>query len=740
MRKLLFVAIFMLTAPILYAQDDMPYADKAAQLQKEIWGTKTPEFQLTAVPAAYSKESAVVLARSFNLQRTSNGRIKFMIIAAASTTHTVKLTTWHERVKLNDKAALDAFSTIEYQKKLDKTVNLLITKIANVNNTYIGAKIIKPTGKEIIVNTDEEVLLKNETKDQKGKLAIPGLEVGDILDYYISTTEVIENAQEDSYSDNDNLFVLADEYPVLYFSLDFQFNKKTQVQYIYANGAPHFDENTNDAGDKLFSLKLHNLPKYQSQLWTSPLRQFPYIEIGSSYQSKFNNFLAQEHDNSDMSRLDANKDNFEKSFGEFPGFDELEKKMKDYYNSNKAYKAAPLDSTMKILYDEWKFYVFCNYQGTEIDNMDDINYRTARSTFAAKMVSMILTDLKIDHDVFLVASRYSNSLENVFAPGDYSAMLCIYGDKPMYMSFDDVVTHFNEVPARFQGEKAIALRPKRRNSTKYEFTEDSATLPVAPSDANIIDEQLQVSLLPANAQKLKISRVVSEKGALRHVDQLRLLPAGLIDDTYQAMVKGDNLEKRLSKDPKTKKMYDAYQYAFNDQAANISKKFTEEIKDEFDQAPEKVEDCKIIDPALENTSPVFRYSASFVLNNMVKKAGDNYIIDVGKLTGSFYKLEDKDRKRSVDIYMPCARSYKYAISFTIPPGYTVKGAEELNAKKLNKTGSFSSQAVVTGNTLNITISRAYNNNFETIGAWPAVVELIDAASNFNTQKILLEKK
>ena len=72
-----------------------------------------------------------------------------------------------------------------------------------------------------------------------------------------------------SYKDNDKLFLLADEYPVLYYSLDFQFNKKTNVQYIYANGAPHFEENTNEAGDLLLSLKVKNMPKYQSEFWAS---------------------------------------------------------------------------------------------------------------------------------------------------------------------------------------------------------------------------------------------------------------------------------------------------------------------------------------------------------------------------------------------------------------------------------------------------------------------------------------
>ena len=426
MKHFLLTLIFLFSTGLLFAQDDATYAAKSAELQKEIWGTTTPEFKATTVPANLNKESAVVLARSFSLQRTSSNRIKFMIITASGTTHTVKIRIFHERVKINDKVALEAFSSIEYQKKLDKTVNLLITRFTKTNSTYIGAKIIKPDGKEIIVNTSEEVLLKNESKDKEGKLAISGLEVGDILDYYISTNDIDETMQGDSFAENDNLFYLVDEYPVLYYSLNFQFNKKTQVRFVNANGAPALNQSTNDDGDQILSLELHNIPKYQNQLWTSPLRQYPYIEVGSSFTASFNNYASSEKkEDPNLSRFDNLKIKFEKDFAEEQGFDELEKKTREYFKSNKNYKATPIDSACKILYDEWKFSTFCTYHGDELDNIDYVNYRTARSLYATIFNAMQLTDMGVDYDVLLVASRKGNSLGNVFLDNDFSALIRI---------------------------------------------------------------------------------------------------------------------------------------------------------------------------------------------------------------------------------------------------------------------------------------------------------------------------
>lgn len=728
MKPLYLSLFFLLITTSSFAQKNVPYAEKAAQLQKEIWDNASPEFKVTKVPDSLSKESAVILARSFSLNRTSNTRIKFVIMATSSNMRTVKLKTFHERVKINDKVSLEDYSSLEYQKKLDKTVSFFLTKLVSTNNTFIGAKIIKPNGNETIVNTSEEVLTKNESKDQKGKLAIPGLEVGDILDYYVSTVDVDEKIENSSYKNNDDVFLLADEYPVLYYSLDFQFNKKTDVKYIYANNAPHFDGGRNAAGDLVLSLKLHNIPKYQNHVWVSAPRQYPYIEIGSAYNSG--------SDASYDTRADAIKKAFKLSFAEYSGFNEAEKRTKDYFNTSKPLKTIPADSVLKVLYDMWKFQVFCNYDGDELENIDGMNYRTARSVPAAISMSMMLTQLGINHDVLMVAPNTSNSLDNMFTFSDFDAIIRIKRGKAYFMSFDNAVTHFNEVPERFQGEKVIALNPDRINAQFYTFTEKKDSLEVTAADKNFIDETIQVSLLPADMQKLKIARLVSESGAMRLDDQRALLPAGDVDKGLQDLIKGEELSKRV----KGKHKANDFLNAFDQQRKDQLKNFTAEIKGKYEQDPTQVQDCKIIDAAIENTSPAFKYSSSFVLNNLVKKAGSNYLVDIGKLTGGFYKLEDTERKRAVDVYMPCARSFRYTISLAIPQGYTAKGVEELNIKKENKTGSFSSTAAVSGNTLNIVVTRAYTHNFEKAADWPALVEMIDEASAYNSKKILFEKK
>ncbi|ASU34298.1 DUF3857 domain-containing protein [Mucilaginibacter xinganensis] len=742
MKKSLLLIICLISSFAALAQsakEKAAYIEKAEQLKTEVWGNPVAEFKSTTAPANFSKESAVILARSFSLSRASSGKLKFGR-AIGVTTRTTKFSIFHERVKINDKTALESFSTLAYQKRLDKTTSQLFARFANVNNTFIGAKVLKPGGKELIVNTSEEVLTKNEAKDQKGKLAIPDLQVGDILDYYICKQDIADKEEGNLYKDNDNLFFLVDEYPVLYYSIEYQFNKKIKFKTIYANGAPHFEETRNSEGDQILSLKLTNIPKYQSQVWISGFRQYPYIEIGSAYDDPIDKVVEKNKFEGKTAMLQAQKYNFEKNFIEREHlFMDLVVSVKENFKDKKSLKAASADSVAKVLYTKWKFNTFCQYIPTDLEDLSGMKYRAAASRVNTTNISFALTEMKVDHDVLLVASRNGNFLDNVFNAEDFEALIRINGSTPAYLCFDDIVTHYNEIPARFQGEKVIVLHPKRKNDHEYDFTESEAILPVIAADQNYINEQLNVSLSGPDQKKLAIERIVKEKGALRHDDQKDLMLADEIDIAMTDAAAGIPIEKRYKRFEGMKKFPAQVNETFAKEHSSRDKYYSDEIKTKFSQEPQKVTDCKIINTAVNNSRPIFEYSEKFELDNLVKKAGNNFIIDVGKLTGGFLKIEEKDKVRDKDVYMPMARSFKYTITIDIPKGYAAKGMEELTGTKANKTGSFTSSATVSGDKLHVSVNRVYTNNFEKASDWPNLVAVINTAAEFDSKKILFEK-
>lgn len=165
---------------------------KAEEIKTKVWSDVSPEFAVKDIPANLQKESAVIIANSLSVEETANGKIKMNLWLPMGGTKTSKLSIYHARIKINDKAALQAYSSIEYQKTFDNTAGILYSKNVDKKDTYIGIKLIKPDGREVTVNTGEEVLTKNDAKDKQGKLAVPNLEVGDILDYYVGKVEVTD--------------------------------------------------------------------------------------------------------------------------------------------------------------------------------------------------------------------------------------------------------------------------------------------------------------------------------------------------------------------------------------------------------------------------------------------------------------------------------------------------------------------------------------------------------------------
>jgi hypothetical protein len=740
--KVKFTLLVSLILPVaLFAQNNLSYNQKAAEIKKNIWEKQNTMFDSNTVPESYSKESAVVLARNFEMQRTSGGRFKFMIITATSVAQTNKTATWREKVKINDKAALEKFSTLEYDKIIDKTTTFLTANIKNKKEIFVGIKIIKPSGKEIIVNTDEEIILtSNKNKDKEGKLAIPDLQVGDIIDYYISTIQIKEGLQDED--ENRYTFLLADEYPVLNYSYKFQYGKKINVFYLSANGAPKPVVGTNSDNDQIITYSGKNVLKYKDEIWSSPYRDLPYFCISSSFLSKYDQMMMSsvnplyklEKIDPKVSRLDNYITNFQALFNTryIATNDFIYDQTKEHFKSSKALKSAPLDSSMKVLYNNWKFLTFCYYKTDDFD-MSDKNFRVANTKINTQKVCKTLCDMDIPHDILIASSRFGSSLDDVFEDGDFQTLIRVNGPKPIFLCFDRVNTSFNEIPSGLQGEKAIVLSPRRKGDYNFVFTRSETVIPTTSVENNRLTERLNVNFSKDNMQKILISRNVKESGFMRLSDQLNLCYVEDIDKELTAETHNDELKKRFN----DKKIANNFQLAFDMGRKDIKKSFISEITDQFDQEPKDITNFKIINSGILTSE--LEHESSFTFENFVKKAGNNYILDIGKFIGKISKVKAEEKIRQTNIYMPGARSLNYNISVDIPTGYNVSGVNDLNHTTTNSLGSFNVVSKVVGQKLVLNVERVYTKAFVDKKDWNELANLIDDAGNFNEQKVLFEK-
>src|SRR4051812_137721 len=209
MNLKLIIAVSLLVAGITAnAQGSSNYNKRAAEVQKEVWNNAPGPFSVTAIPDSLKNESAVIIATSYDLYNSVKGSIS---VAKG----VYFQTTLHQRIKIGDKSALEEYSTLEYTKQINLSFSNLFIRIKNITNRYIGATIIKPSGEQIVVNTNEEVLTENEARYKAGKLAISNLQVGDILDYYVRIEQTKQSVIETSGPYD---FFIGGEYPVLYQS------------------------------------------------------------------------------------------------------------------------------------------------------------------------------------------------------------------------------------------------------------------------------------------------------------------------------------------------------------------------------------------------------------------------------------------------------------------------------------------------------------------------------------------
>ena len=139
-------------------------------------------------------------------------------------------------------------------------------------------------------------------------------------------------------------------------------------------------------------------------------------------------------------------------------------------------------------------------------------------------------------------------------------------------------------------------------------------------------------------------------------------------------------------------------------------------------------------------SKAFVFNDSFSMEkSYLKKAGPNYIMEIGKLIGGQIHLEENELDREHDVYLNYAKQYKFEISFTIPEGYTIVGIDKLQKNTSNTTGSFKSAAIIEGNVLKINTSKIYAKRKYLASEWAQMISWLETAYNFSQEKIMLKK-
>ena len=740
--------LFCLCATIqtAIAQTDADkYHEAAESLRKEIWGWDRPEFTRRAVPAEYAKYSKVVLARRMDVSADSKKKIAFRALSLAAYRELALMEVLRESVKLNDQSAVSEYSEISYTQ-LERKGGFLMDRTTVV---YLGIKVIKPNGEVREINADDIVLTKDQKKKKEAKIAVPDLQAGDIVDYFIAKqTNMSQLEAIPPY-----LFLFYDEVPVMHCSMHFEVGKKYAVEYRSYNGAPEFKTSKGEDNDNVLDIVKENIPAVEeSSLWTAPFRQLPLVRLNILLGNK--GILA--------SRLNARK----------PG--ELYKNQEsEEYLEDKLRRIANRRSMTRLVFDmgktsgEYLKQVRKNRNKMSTDSLArELFYIFRFDTFldqtTAKDIRKLveMSALELDESLvtfflgeFLKAEEVDNymvyatlnkgpRMKEILSSDDLNSIIMVRGGvaSPFY-GFGSIFTNPSYLPYYFEGANGALIvntrGPRETNINKFE--KSSVKIPVSKSHENGRIEQMEASL-SSDPSLLEIKRKSVLRGHYKSDEQQRLI---LFEDYYNAERKYFNdpktLIEKLSDGRKTKKFAEELESAFAEARTKNKESFLEEARSFFSEEIKEIKNYKVDNMGVRHTNPDLVYSSEIKMDGLVKKAGSSYIIDIGKLQGGQLSIEGDQRKRKLDVYAPFPRSLEYDIRFAIPQGYAVEGLDALNKRVENAAGSFICEATNTGQSIILKVRKSYNHAFEPVANWENMLAFIDAAKEWSNSRIVLKK-
>lgn len=692
----LLVWLWLIT-PALHAQQ-LSFAAK--EVRKEIWGTFDTDFTATVVPEKWSKESAVVLGKSF---RFEYGRKR-------GSQQIYKRTYLRERIKLIDKAAVEEYSEFKF-KQIDYSWG---------DKLYFGIKVIKPDGTEKEIPLSESVKMETQKGSEKmsyQKLAIPDLVPGDIIDYYIFSKELL-SAATTSFLPEMAILLMSD-YPIVRQKIVLAIDPDIYLNVRPLNNAPDFIYNEEE---DLYLLRDGNREKLEETLWFEAQRSVPTVKFQVFFEPQG---FTGEKGTPKFSIEDKDVLNYLKDFPQ---------KTKMASNFYKKFKAYLKTSNKRNLGNEEKlkeaYYFFRHIyqigmleQAIVFQKVDLDRIKTDKDF--VNIMAYLLDKYKMDYEVVLAVSRKVAQLDHWILPKDVKMLLKVNGSKTYFLQNPVLYDLFGEINPEFQGVMGYSVPLHKPHNQR---TVNKVTLPLLGYQEHTDYTRSEVWMID-DMKALRVKQKTVLAGARRGLYQsLMVNPYSVIEESFPKY--GTKIKSNSDKNVFIRK-------SLNDKRKET---FKEVLGKEYDLNIMELKTLKVTQNGMWDNQPELKFEHEFVMPSLSKKIGQNYIFEAGKLIGTQITLKMLNKKRVHDIYMPYARSFKNELIIHLPKGYSVQGLNKLQKKVENETGGFTSSAKLQGQDLIITTYKYYTHHYEPKTQWDKMKAFLKTAHQFTQQKLLLKKQ
>lgn len=692
------------------ADEKADYLKLAQKVRQEVWSSTPADFQKRAVPDRYKNASAVILSYYRELSTDYYRKATADLVLNLRLTRQIDCTDMERMlIQINDKKALKDYSEFTFKTKSRKWT----WGYHHKTQTVLGIRVIKKNGNVQEVSLDDYVDVKEgkNDKDLSQKIAVPGLEVGDCIDVFSLDQIDTQEQQLDPF-----YFVLRQDEPVLYTKVHCVLDQSLATVYRTMNGAPDFTQTTDKDKNAVLDMVMDKPVDAESSIWYNSLEQSPFIEM---YITPTKAKVAVVEKAMRQKGVRGNPD-------VTPILQDDWKLLKSYVSKG-GYSPAGLPSTYKSVFKSAKKEgMSAEEKADRIYSFEYVSGGASQRVF--NTVANYLRKLGVEIEMGITTPFGALPVDKLINYNSTSWFFRLKGTDVYYFpgTYPKVAS---EIPYIYQGRKAY-----------MQDSEEQITIPVSQAEDNKSVNDMVVKL---DGTKLDISRKVTYSGEQKMYGQSLVSPDNTLFGSSQLEAYWRYL-KYDDKDPYscyTKKESAELKGAFNEYRKNAIDPFKAEISSYHDGDPVQVGGYGVDCVGIRRDSSNFVYHVDYVMDGMVKRAGNNYLLSVGKLIGSSLKLEGKDRERIDDVWRKMAFVDEWNIEIPLPQGYKVsaEALKKIETSVANECGEFTVKATAGNESVKVYVRKCFAHRVEPVSNWSKLLALVDACSAFADKQMVIAK-
>lgn len=692
------------------ADEKADYLKLAQKVRQEVWSSTPADFQKRTVPDRYKNASAVILSYYRELSTDYYRKATADLVLNLRLTRQIDCTDMERMlIQINDKKALKDYSEFTFKTKSRKWT----WGYHHKTQTVLGIRVIKKNGKVQEVSLDDYVDVKEgkNDKDLSQKIAVPGLEVGDCIDVFSLDQIDTQEQQLDPF-----YFVLRQDEPVLYTKVHCVLDQSLATVYRTMNGAPDFTQTTDKDKNAVLDMVMDKPMDAESSIWYNPLEQSPFIEM---YITPTKSKVAVVENAMRQKGVRGNPD-------VTPILQDDWKLLKSNVSKG-GYSPAGLPSTYKSVFKSAKKEgMSAEEKADRIYSFEYISWGSSQRAF--NKVANYLRKLGVEIEMGITTPFGALPVDKLINYNSTSWFFRLKGTDMYYFpgTYPKVAS---EIPYIYQGRKAY-----------MQDSEEQITIPVSQAEDNKSVNDMVVKL---DGTKLDISRKVTYSGEQKMYGQSLVSPDNTLFGSSQLEAYWRYL-KYDDKDPYscfTKKESAELKGAFNEYRKNAIDPFKAEISSYHDGDPVQIGGYGVDCVGIRRDSSNFVYHVDYVMDGMVKRAGNNYLLSVGKLIGSSLKLEGKDRERIDNVWRKMAFVDEWNIEIPLPQGYKVsaEALKKIETSVANECGEFTVKATAGNESVKVYVRKCFAHRVEPVSNWSKLLALVDACSAFADKQMVIAK-